>query len=143
LVIVKSIRGTAGVAKMIADLQEKRDLFDVAITPGAARAIETDLIKYNVEYEIMPAAEVAAAYANLQEKIKTGAVAHTGQPELDVALKAVKKRFLQTGESQTFDRREDKDKKSQGDEMDTSPAVAAACALYRFGLNFKPLPFIG
>ncbi len=143
LVVVQSIPGTTGVAKVIASLKDKRDLFDIAITPGAARALETDLVKENVEYEIMPASEVAASYGNLQAAIKSGGVAHVSQPELDVAMKAVKSRFLQTGESQSFDRREVKEKgKGMIDEIDTSPAVAAACALYRFGLNNAPMPLI-
>lgn len=143
LVIVQSMPGTRGVAKAIKELDDKRDLFDIAITSGAARAVETDLVAEGIEYEIMPSAEVAAAYGNLQEKIKSGAVAHIGQAELNVALKATKSRRLQTGESESFDRREAKDRKVDPNEIDTSPAVAVACALYRFGLNNSPMPFVG
>lgn len=144
LIMVKSIRGTTGVAKVIKELDKERDLFDIALTPGAARAIETELVKLGVEYEIMPTNEVAASYGTLQAAIKAGTVAHVGQPELDVAMKAVKSRFLQTGESQSFDRREVKEKaKGQVDEIDTSPAVAAACALYRHGIHNAPMPYLG
>lgn len=135
LVLIKSVRGTDSVAKAIEDLAAEQDLFDIAITPGAARAVETDLTKLGIEYSIMTGTEVAAAYANLQEKIKSGGVAHIAQPELDFALINSKSRYLQTGESESFDRR--------GYSVDTSPAVAAACALYRFGLNDSPIPYIG
>lgn len=132
LVMVISLQKGA-VAKIV-ELNESRDLIDIAITPGAARALETELVKANLEYEILTGAEVSASYGNLQESIKTGLVAHVDQPELNYALLNSKSRYLQTGEAESFDRR--------GYSVDVSPAVAAACALYRWGLLDTPMPFV-
>lgn len=138
LVIVKTLQGTGGAVDTILKLQNERAIIDTAITPGAARALETELAKAGVEYEILTASEVGAAYGDLQERIKNNRVVHVNQPELNFALAKAKTRFLQTGESESFDRRQDKEAK--GPEPDISPAVAAACALYRWGLNNHPMP---
>lgn len=135
LVMVMSIRDTAGAVAKIVELDTTRDLIDISITPGAARALETTLTKAGIGYEILTAAEVGAAYGNLQEAIKNGTVAHLDQSELNFALANAKSRYLQTGESESFDRR--------GYSVDVSPAVAVAGALYRWGLLDSPIPFIG
>lgn len=134
LVMVKSIEGTAGVAKAIRELYDERYILEIRITPGAARALETKLVDESLEYEILTAAEMAAAFGTLQEAIKNGTVAHVDQPELNFGLINSKSRYLQTGEAESFDRR--------GYSVDTSPAVAAAGALYRFGLSNTPMPFV-
>lgn len=134
LVMVKSVRGTEGVVRAIAKLREERNLTEIAITNGAARALETDLVKASIEYETLTQSEMAAAYGNLQRAIKEGTVAHVDQPELNFALANAKSRYLQTGESESFDRRDYS--------VDISPAVAAAGALYRWGLQSAPLPLI-
>lgn len=138
LVMVMSISGTAEVVAKIVDLNEKRDLIDIAITPGAARALETTLIDAGIEYEIMTASEVGASFGTFQEAIKNGKLVHLDQGELNFALANTRSRYLQTGESETFDRRQDK-----VSSLDISPGVAAACALYRFGLNNFPMPYLG
>lgn len=135
LVLVKSVRGTAEAVKALVKLDEERDLISIRITPGAARAVETQLTKAGIEYEIMPSAEVSASYGTLQEAIKDGTIVHTDQPELTFALQNSKSRYLQTGESESFDRR--------GYTVDVSPAVAVAGALYDWGLNSSPMPYIG
>ena len=142
LVMVKSMQGTAGVAKLVDKLDTEGDLLAIKITPGAARALETGLTKLGVEYEIMPQSEVNAAFGDFQEAIKAGTVVHLDQPELNFALVNSKSRYLQSGETQSFDRRKDKDS-SANDDPDTSPAVACACALYVFGILNEPMPFIG
>jgi hypothetical protein len=134
LVLIQSIRGTAGVVEKVAQMRDDHDLIEVAITGGAARALETDLTKANIEYERLNAGDMSAAYSNLQEAIKNGTVVHTDQPELNFALANARSRFLQTGEAESFDRREY--------DIDVSPAVAAAGALYRLGINNAPMPFI-
>lgn len=138
LVMVRSMPGTAGVAEAVNDLYQTRDIFIVKITPNAARSLETSLIKLGVEYEVMPQSSVNAAYGTLQEAIKNATVAHLDQPELDLAMVNTKSRFLQTGEAESFDRREQAE-----DGVDVSPAVAAACALYEYGLEDQGMPFIG
>jgi hypothetical protein len=134
LVMVKSIRGTQGVVREIAKLNDTQDLIDIAITNGAARALETDLVKVSIQYHTLTQGEMSAAYGNLQRAIKESTVAHIGQNELDFALANAKSRYLQTGEAESFDRREYS--------VDISPAVATAGALYRWGLQSAPLPLI-
>jgi hypothetical protein len=134
LVMVKSIRGTQGVVREIAKLNDTQDLIDIAITNGAARALETDLVKASIQYHTLTQGEMSAAYGNLQRAIKESTVAHIGQNELDFALANAKSRYLQTGEAESFDRREYS--------VDISPAVATAGALYRWGLQSAPLPLI-
>jgi hypothetical protein len=134
LVMVKSIRGTEGVVREIARLNDTQDLVDIAITNGAARALETDLVKASIQYHTLTQGEMSAAYGNLQRAIRESTVAHIGQNELDFALANSKSRYLQTGEAESFDRREYS--------VDISPAVATAGALYRWGLQSAPLPLI-
>lgn len=134
LVMVISIRGTAGAVAKIVEMNDAGKLDDIAITSGAARALETDLTKAGLEYDTLTQSDMSAAYGNLQKAIKEGTVAHLDQPELNFALINAKSRFLQTGEAQAFDRREYS--------VDVSPAVAIAGALYRFGMG-DGMPYIG
>lgn len=147
IVMTESIKGTAGVVPRLRELlgitedddtdedDESCDVIEVAIFGGgAARVLEPDLVKAGIEYEKLTASDMAAAYGNLQEMIKAGTVVHVEQPELNIALANTKTRFLQTGEAEAFDRR--------GQHIDVSPAVAAAGALYRFGLLQDPMPVI-
>lgn len=139
LAIVKSVnmvkdRGTDSAVAQIVKLQEDHDLVDVRITNGAARALEADLTKAGVDYEILTQSEMSAAYSNLQKMIREGTVAHVGQGELTYALANAHSRFLQTGEAQAFDRRDYS--------VDVSPAVAVAGALYIWGLQLAPMPLI-
>lgn len=137
LVMTKSFPGTAGVVKQVEKLMKEHDIVEVSIT-GAGKVFETDLTKAMIEYETLSQADMSTAYGNLQKAIKHGTVAHAGQPELTFALANAKSRFLQTGEVRSFDRREDK----VDTDIDISPAVAMAGALYRWGLAEEPLPFI-
>jgi hypothetical protein len=134
LVMVNSIRGTQGVVRKIVELREVHSLVDIAITNGAARALETALVDAAIDYETLTQSQMSAAYGNLQRAIKEGIVAHVDQPELNFAMANARSRFLQTGEAEAFDRREYT--------ADTSPAVAAAGALYRWGLQAQPMPVI-
>jgi hypothetical protein len=139
LVMVKEFRGTRGVVKAIREMDAEKDLVDIAITPGAARALEDELTRANFEWHQMTAGEMAAAYGTLKKAIRDSMVAHLDQPELNFALINVKKRFLQTGEAEAFDRREVDGEPAP----DVSPAVATAAAMYRWGLCDEPMPFIG
>jgi hypothetical protein len=134
--LVHSIRGTRKAVSKIKDLRDELDLIDIAITPGAARALETDLTQEGIEFDVMTATEVSAAYANLQEKIKDDppSLVHVDQQELNFALANSRTRFLNTGEAETFDRREYT--------VDISSGVAAAGALYRWGINWVGMPLI-
>lgn len=127
LVVTHSMRGTEGVTKKILELMEQINVIEVAIfSGGTARILKPDLENENIQYEEITANELAAAYGHLQEKIKRGEVAHVDQAELNLALEMTKTRFVQTGEAESFDRREYT--------VDVSPAVAAAGAVYRWGL---------
>lgn len=147
IVMTESIKGTAGVVPRLKELmgiagkegeeidEQSRDVIEVAIFGGgSARVLEPDLVKAGIEYEKLTASDMAAAYGNLQEMIKAKTVVHVEQPELNIALANTKTRFLQTGEAEAFDRR--------GQHVDISPAVAAAGALYRFGLLSDPMPIL-
>lgn len=135
LAIVKSIQGTAGVVKYVEDLRDERDIVDIAITGGAARGLETQLTRASFDYHVITLSESAAAYASLLEAVKNGTIAHVDQGELSFALENMKSRYLQTGEAQTVDRREYS--------VDLTPAVGVANALYRWGVNEEPMPFLG
>lgn len=129
LVMVHSLRGTDGVVPKIKELLADQDksILEVAIfAGGTARILKPDLERESIEFEEVTANEMAAAYGHLQEKIKSGLVVHVDQPELNMALEMTKTRFVQTGEAESFDRREYS--------VDVSPAVAAAGAVYRWGL---------
>jgi hypothetical protein len=136
MMLVHSIRGTRKAVAKIRELRDSQDLIDIAITPGAARALETDLTQEGIEYEVMSATEVSAAYANLQEKIKDdpASIAHADQESLNFALANSRTRFFNTGEAETFDRREYT--------VDISSGVAAAGALYRWGILWQGMPLI-
>lgn len=131
LVMVKSYKGMAGIAADIIKMSDEGKIDELAITGGAARALETDLV--DLEFDVMKQSEMSAAYANLKKCIEDGSVAHLAQEQLNVAMVNAKSRYLQTGEAQAFDRREYS--------VDVSPAVAVAAALYRYGLG-EGMPLI-
>lgn len=134
LVMVLPMRGTQAVLPRLQKLLNERDIIDIAITSGAARALEPDLVKAGIEYTKMATTDMAAAYAALQEAIKGGTVRHVGQTELDNAMTMARTRYWLTGEAEVFDRR--------GYSVDVSPAVAVAGALYRWGLQQVPMPVL-
>jgi hypothetical protein len=134
MVLVQSMKGTAAVMPRVQKLIDSRDIVDVSITSGAARALEPDLVKAGIKYTKLSTADMAAGYATLQEAIKSGTVCHAGQLELDTAMAMARTRTWLTGEAEVFDRR--------GYSVDVSPAVAAAGALYRWGLQEAPMPML-
>lgn len=136
LVMVESLKGTSGVMKRVEELLDQKDIIEVAIfNGGTARILKPDLTQAGIEFESLTAGDMAGAYGYLQESIRHGTVAHVDQPELNTALRHAKTRFLQTGEAETIDRRDNL-------HTNTSPAIAAAGALYRFGLLQSPMPVI-
>ena len=134
LVMIQAMKGTHTVVPRIQKLLDERDIVDVAITSGAARALEPDLVKAGINYTKMSTTDMAASYATLQEAIKVGTIVHVGQLELDNALSMARTRYWMTGEAEVFDRR--------GYSVDVSPAVAVAGALYRWGLQEAPMPML-
>ena len=134
LVLVHSVKGTDQVVALVRKLRDTLDIIDIAISSGAARLLEPDLVKAGIEYEKMSHNDLAAAYGAMQEAVKAGTVVHTDQPELNVAMASAKTRFLYSGETEAFDRR--------GQFVDISPAVAVTGAAYRFGLLRAPMPLI-
>lgn len=134
LVMSMSVRGTTGVAEKVLELTQTHCVDEVAVTSGQARALEPELTGLGVDYKRLSASDMAAAFAGFQHAVKDGAIIHTGQAELDVAVANVRTRRLSSGETETVDRRELK--------ADVSPVVAVSGAFYQFGLLEAPIPAI-
>ena len=115
-------------------LMNERDIVEVAITSGAARALEPDLVEAAVEYKKLTPSDVGAAYATMQEAIKNETICHLDQDELNTAMLMTKTRFVTSGEVEVFDRR--------NYSVNLSPAVACACALFRWGMVAAPMPVL-
>lgn len=124
----------AGAVAAVQKLMESRDIVEVAITSGAARSLEPALVEANVEYVRLAQTDVAAAYATMQEAIKNKTICHLDQNELNTAMLMTRTRFVTSGESEVFDRK--------NYSVNLSPAVACACALFRWGMAAKPLPVL-
>lgn len=134
VVLAYPMKRSTAVVPRVRKLTEERDIVEVSITSGAARAIEPDLKKAGIDYERLSTSDMAAGYAAFQEAIKAGTVVHVGQPELDTAMVMARTRYWMTGEAEVFDRR--------GYSADITPAVACAGALYRWGLRRSPMPLL-
>lgn len=123
LVMCYSGPGTSWVAGKVAELVASREIVEVALGPGPARGLEPDLAREGVEYRKLTGTDIAASCAAFQEGIKSGALVHAGQAELDVAVASARTR--RTGDAETWDR---------GYSEDISALVAAAAASYRWGV---------
>lgn len=134
-VLLMAVETTAATAvEKVQQLIRARDIVEVGITGGAARALEPALVEAGLEYQRLSPADIAASYSTMQEAIKNKTVVHAEQTELTIALLMTKTRFITSGESEVFDRR--------NYSANLSPAVACACALYRWGLNSAPMPVL-
>lgn len=134
-VLLMAVETTAAAAVThVQELIRTRDIVEVAITGGAARALEPALVEAGLDYQKLSPAEIAASYSTMQEAIKNETVVHAEQPELTTAMLMTKTRFITSGESEVFDRR--------NYSANLSPAVACACALFRWGLNARPMPVL-
>jgi hypothetical protein len=134
-VLVMATEATAATAvKKVQKLIADRDIVDVSITSGAARALEPALVEAGVEYERLSPADVAASYACMQEAIKSESIVHVDQDELNTAMLMTRTRFVTSGEVEVFDRK--------NYSVNLSPAVACAGALYRWGLKATPMPVL-
>lgn len=118
----------------VRSLIESRDIVEVAITSGAARALEPDLVEASIEYKKLGPSDIGASYVCLQEAIKNKTICHVNQDELNMAMLMTKTRFITSGEVEVFDRR--------NYSVNLSPAVACACALYRWGMVAAPMPVL-
>jgi len=118
----------------VRSLIESRDIVEVAITGGAARALEPDLVEASIEYKKLGPSDIGASYVCLQEAIKNKTICHVNQDELNMAMLMTKTRFITSGEVEVFDRR--------NYSVNLSPAVACACALYRWGMVAAPMPVL-
>lgn len=127
---VKARDAVAQVQKLI----DNRTIVEVAITGGAARSLEPALVEANVEYKRLSQTDMAASYSTMQEAIKNATICHLDQEELNTAMAMTRTRFIVSGESEVFDRR--------SYSVDVSPAVACACALYRYGMAAAPMPVL-
>lgn len=124
----------ASAVSVVQQLISDRDIVEVAITSGAARALEPPLVEAGIEYQRLSQSDVAAAYSTLQEAIKNETICHLDQAELNTAMLMTRTRFITSGESEVFDRR--------NYSVNLSPAVACASALFRWGLMAKPMPIL-
>ena len=127
---VKAANAVSQVQKMMSS----RNIVEVAITNGAARALEPALVEACIEYKRLTQADAAAAYSTMQEAIKNATICHLDQDELNTAMVMTRTRFIVSGESEVFDRRKYS--------VNLSPAVACACALYRWGMVAAPMPVL-
>jgi len=127
---VKARDAVAQVQRLI----DNRVIVEVSITGGAARSLEPALVEAGVEYKRLAQTDMAAAYSTMQEAIKDGKIRHLDQEELNTAMAMTRTRFIVSGESEVFDRR--------NYSVDVSPAVACACALYRYGMAAAPMPML-
>ena len=133
VVLCHSMRGLAGVARKVVDLQDALDVTEkVRLAGAAARVLAPDLTKADVEFDVMSQTEMSAACGAFQQAYNDETLVHVGQPELDRAMANAQTRRV--GESEQWDRRDPK--------VDDSPLVACSAALYRFGLLESPLPAI-
>jgi hypothetical protein len=127
---VKARDAVAQVQKLI----DNRIIVEVSITSGAARSLEPALVEAAIEYKRLSQTDMAAAYSTMQEAIKDEKIRHLDQEELNTAMAMTRTRFIVSGESEVFDRRKYS--------VDVSPAVACACALYRYGMSAAPMPML-
>lgn len=134
VVLAFPVKRASDVVPRIRKLVDEKNIVDVSITSGAARAIEPDLTKAGIKYTRLATSDMAAAYASFQESIKARTIVHVGQPELDTAMVMARTRYWMTGEAEVFDRR--------GYTADVTPAVACAGAAYRWGLKRMPMPVL-
>jgi hypothetical protein len=130
LVVVFSGDGTGWVAHMVADLIVARDIAEVALTPGEARGLESELMRESIEVKKLTGTDVAASCSAFLAAINDGTVEHGGQPELDRAV--AEARLRRMGASETWD---------IDQKVDISPLVAAAAAFHRWGLLPVDLPY--
>lgn len=132
LVMCHSIKGLAGVAAKVVEMCEKRDVSEVALVGAQAKALKPDLTQAGVDFMVLTSTDEGASCAAFQEAVKTGAIVHLGQPELDLAVRNARTRL--SGESERWDRRDMK--------IDDSPLIACSAAFYRWGLQEAPMPAI-
>lgn len=133
LVMASESTAAAAVAQVRA-LMDSRDIVEVGITSGAARALEPALVEAGIDYTKMGQADVAASYSTMQEAVKNGTICHVDQPELNMAMLMTRTRFVTSGESEVFDRK--------NYSVNLSPAVSCSCALYRWGMKATPMPVL-
>jgi phage terminase large subunit-like protein len=125
----QSLRGLSQVAATVAEMRKVRNIAEVALVGDQAKALQPDLVKAGVEFEILTRVDQGASCAAFQEAVKDGAVTHLGQPELTTAVENARTRM--SGESEQWDRKDAK--------VDDSPLVACSAAFYRWGL-LKDIP---
>ena len=134
-VLLMATETTAATAvDKVRKLIDERDIVDVSITSGAARALEPALVEAAIDYQRLTPADVGASYSCLQEAIKNESVCHVDQDELNTAMLMTRTRFVTSGEVELFDRK--------NYSVNLSPAVACACALFRWGLTATPMPVL-
>lgn len=96
----------------------------VALTPSAHHLSDA-LTKLAVDHHKLTPGELGAGCVALQQMIADGEAAHVGQPTLDIAARNSATRYLQGGEVQVWDRRQNR-------KTDISPLVAYSVAAARF-----------
>lgn len=132
LVMCQSLPGIMGVAEKLVEITTSQGVDGVFLVGAQAKALQPDLVKAGVEFELMTSTAEGAACAAFQEAVKDGKVIHLGQPELDLAVRNAQTRM--SGESERWDRRDPK--------VDDSPLVACSAAFYQWGLLATQMPAI-
>lgn len=132
LVMCHSMPGLGDVAAKVAELQSVRNVEAVALAGAQSKALEPDLVRLGIQFDALPATKMGAACTSFQEAVKSGAILHLDQGELNTAVANAQTRF--SGESEQWDRRDPK--------VDDSPLIACSAAFYLWGLQEAPMPAI-
>jgi hypothetical protein len=126
LVMTDSDRGIDWVADKVAALVAGRDIAEVALATGEARALQPDLVRKGIEFDAkglghrLTEAEITASCGAFQAGVKAGMVVHVGQNQLNTAVNSARTRPI--GKAETWD-------------ADTQvEVIAASAAFYRWGL---------
>lgn len=120
VVLVMADDGMGWVSEKVAELVATRDIAEVALCPGEARALEGDLTRAGIEFKKLGGTDIAASCTGFQSGVTQATVKHTGQTELDSAVAKAKTRRI--GAAETWE------------DGTGSPLIAAAAAYHRWGV---------
>ncbi|MGO9153025.1 hypothetical protein [Mycobacterium sp.] len=129
LVMTDSGRGVGWVADKVAQLVADRQIAEVGLATGEARALQPELVRRGIEFDAkgigrrLTEPDMTASCGAFQAGVKAGMVVHVGQPELREAVGSARTRPIGgAAKAETWD----------GDAK--VEVIAAAAAFYRWGL---------
>lgn len=126
LVMTDSGRGIDWVATKVAALVSVREIAEVALATGEARALQPDLVRKDIEFDAkglghrLTESEITASCGAFQAGVKADLVVHVGQNELNTGVGSARTRPI--GKAETWDAETPVE------------VIAAAAAYYRWGL---------